>query len=487
MIAERPGGVSPTDPSKSSQDTKAQREHAQKIEKVREIDADEEAQKRRRRFQMMMGDEDQLAETSKGPRAPSPFEVEFHKAGTVDQAGPNLTVPPAPGSTLFGDGSDMDNEAIVPSPSYSPPPNVSSAPETDEGEEDLPHSQSFWENTDLPTNGPTPSKNFQETPKSAAKKIGEPGQGTGKPKAVGKEAIHPPAKQGKEAPSPFGAPGKTVSKKEKGTEEPVPYLSSKVEGRMTQSPQKQKQPEQKKESPFAPPLEEKEAQGPAPRMRVDEENPFETVWQSTEGKGSEKTTPPSKAEIREREQKEREREAAIPSVSRGKEGKGEGKQKGPILEIAPPMLPALPAAVQPMAVAAAQQATPYLSPETIPLYFQMVGTIMVMTTPPGVSRTEILLNNPIYSNSRFFGARITIEKYATAPNSFNIRLSGSDTAVVAFKENIPSLMTAFQNGNFNFRINRLEAEFSIDRPVFRRKERGEGGSEFGGDLGERRK
>ncbi|MDE3048211.1 MAG: hypothetical protein KGI83_07710, partial [Verrucomicrobiota bacterium] len=98
------------------------------------------------------------------------------------------------------------------------------------------------------------------------------------------------------------------------------------------------------------------------------------------------------------------------------------------------------------------------------------------------------LNNPAYANSKFYGATITIEKYATAPDSFNIRLTGSNEAVVLFRENLPSLITAFENRKLNFTIGRIDVEYSMDRPVFRRKERGEGkGDTGGGDLGERRK
>jgi hypothetical protein len=201
---------------------------------------------------------------------------------------------------------------------------------------------------------------------------------------------------------------------------------------------------------------------------------------------------PKKEEARKApaRKKERDDEMAVSYAPTFEEREGGGaKQKGTHapLDIATPSLPPLPASIQPIAAAAASQATSYLSPETIPLYFQMVGSIYVMITPPGISRTEIVLNNPAYSNSKFFGARITIEKYATAPDSFNIRLSGSDAAVTTFKENIPNLMTSFQNGNFTFRVHRLEAEFAVERPVFRRKEWGGKGKESGGDLGERRK
>jgi hypothetical protein len=159
-----------------------------------------------------------------------------------------------------------------------------------------------------------------------------------------------------------------------------------------------------------------------------------------------------------------------------------------VVEIESSSLPTLPSDVQPMAATATTQAAPYLNPATASLFFQMVGTMYVMSGPQGVSRTEVVLNNPAFANSKFYGSTITIEKYATAPDSFNIRLTGSQEAVATFKENIPSLMTAFQNGKFAFKVNRLDVEYTIEKPVFRRKEKGEDkGEAGGGDLGERRK
>jgi hypothetical protein len=171
------------------------------------------------------------------------------------------------------------------------------------------------------------------------------------------------------------------------------------------------------------------------------------------------------------------------------EERGAGKErKQKIIEIETISSSLLPNHVLPEAFAAATSAASYLHPSTISLFFQMVGTMYVMSEPPGISRTEIVLNNPAYANSKFYGATITIEKYATAPDSFNIRLTGNNTAVSAFRDNMPSLIAGFQNSNLPFRVHRVEAEYSIERPVFRRKERGEGRGEAGGeDLGERRK
>lgn len=126
----------------------------------------------------------------------------------------------------------------------------------------------------------------------------------------------------------------------------------------------------------------------------------------------------------------------------------------------------------PAAEAAAVAAAPYLSPVILAHYFQMIGTIFVMQKS-GVSETEFLLNNPAFSNSKFFGSSIKITKYSTAPDAFNIRLSGSTDAVDAFKQSIPNLLAAFQKGNFNFRINRIDVHHATAKPVFHRKGKGQ--------------
>ncbi|HEY4255281.1 MAG TPA: hypothetical protein VGM34_02915, partial [Chlamydiales bacterium] len=125
-----------------------------------------------------------------------------------------------------------------------------------------------------------------------------------------------------------------------------------------------------------------------------------------------------------------------------------------------------------------------LSPEVLPLFYQMVGSIMVMTNyQPGVNKTEVLLNSPAFARSKFYGATIEIVKYASAPDSLNIRLTGSNEAVAAFRQNVPSLLAAFQQGNFQFKIGRLEAHYATEKPVFQRKEKKLKGETGGGDLG----
>ena len=179
-----------------------------------------------------------------------------------------------------------------------------------------------------------------------------------------------------------------------------------------------------------------------------------------------------KEEIRERVNQIQPTEAAETSKQRKKDA---AKRN---VEIVAPSTPALPPDIQPYAIAAATQAAPYLSPEVVPLFYQMAGSIFIMTSPPGISQTEVVLNAPAFANSKYFGAKIEITKYSTAPDSLNIRLTGSNEAVTSFQKNIPSLLAAFQSGRFTFQIGRIEAHYSTEKPVFHRKggKGGESGS-----------
>lgn len=133
---------------------------------------------------------------------------------------------------------------------------------------------------------------------------------------------------------------------------------------------------------------------------------------------------------------------------------------------------------------ATTQLTPYITPEVQNLFTQMVGTIIIMTTPPGITQTQVVLNSPAFANSVFNGSVITLERYATAPDSFNIKLTGSTEAVNVFNNNLDGLATAFQKGRFKFRVGRLEASYEPTRALFRRKESAGG---TGSDVGDQTK
>lgn len=346
------------------------------VEKVREIDSDEQAKKGKKFQKMLESAEEEVA--PKRPRMPSPLEPEFHK-------------------TL----GDIESKKAVPNPSYSLPPDVHAPMEEERPPTKLPKAKDFWNGVDLPDE-PLKKPNLQEE---------EP------LKAIPRSLPRTPEKQSQE---PFVAePRKTLE---------------------------QARPIAKKEEGEAPPSGtfQEEKGLPVNRTRAKESA-------RPERSSPEKTLAPGTPELEEKEERKRHKK----------------EEKPP--EIALPSSHPLPANVQAAALAAATFASPYLSPEVLPLFFQMIGSILVMASPPGIQRTVIVLNARSFSKSKFYGSTIEIEKYSTAPDSLNIRLSGTDEAVATFNQNLPSLLDAFENGNFNFRIGRLDAVYS--RENFNEKRR----------------
>lgn len=393
MSPEPPSRVPPRDTfgTKSSQNELTSKG---RVEKVREVDADEET-RRRKKFQTMMKDSESEGEVEPNQK---PYDL---LSGTYKKEGAALNA----------------DSAIVPSPSYAKPPDVQNIPETTETVEGLPQSRQFWQKSDLPDDQPIgPTKIVGMEEKKAIQSI---------TKEKGK-------KKGEDVTGFMG--------------KPTPDM-----------PMAQNQPAGKKEKPDElvgkiAPSEDEMATGSAFSGPEEMRRRFER--EAAKGKSKEAFVL-------------HEQEKLLYRIHEHKERKNKDQK---YLEIEAPSLPLLPQDVQPMAFQATNTAASYLHPSTVSLFFQMVGTMYVMSAPPGIERTEILLNNPAFASSKFYRSTIIIEKYATAPDSFNIRLTGSDEAVTTFKDHLPSLMTAFQNSNVPFRIGRIDAEYAVDRPVFRRKE-----------------
>lgn len=400
MNANRIPGI-PSDSNRAAESRQVQREAAQRIEKVGEVDPDEQA--RQQRFKQIMSESD--SDENETPALPSPFDLSAAKQS---------------------DSSDDFGMDEIPSSSYSQPPTLSPGSQDTMSDEGLPESGKFWQKTDLPD------------------------QPIGKPRFQERTAQKPgiPAKKSKEEISILGPPGKSATTKSEPTSK---------------------------------------------KRKAEEEGPQARYWtpdattESRTGSDSKKRAKESSYSMDEKwgtDETEEPRSPKTPfePASRTKKGHqggqhhkdDESKKKEP-LQIMSPTLPELPANIQPAAVSATQAVQAYLRPEVTPLFYHMVGSIMVMSNPPGISRTEFVLNNPAFSNSKFFGATVELIKYSTAPDSFNIRLTGSNDAVAAFNQSIPSLTAAFHAGHFAFRIGRIDAEYSTDRPpLVRRKEWDEG-------------
>ncbi len=171
-----------------------------------------------------------------------------------------------------------------------------------------------------------------------------------------------------------------------------------------------------------------------------------------------------------------------PSLEEKKEKKVEGKEiPGEETAGAPLPLPGeLPGLAAPLPSPEALPSYANIHPQVMELFDRMVGVMTVMSMS-GITETVITLNTPQFASSVFFGSQIIIQEYSTAPQAYNIQLNGSAQAVALFQGNADDLMAAFQAGNYNFRVHRLETGHLTERPLFKRKEKAKGEKEAGED------
>lgn len=145
----------------------------------------------------------------------------------------------------------------------------------------------------------------------------------------------------------------------------------------------------------------------------------------------------------------------------------EKKEKKEELTVSPYQTLDLSEATRAEAAAIAGRLESNLNPEVVPILEHMIGAL-IQFTDKGISETQIILNNKKFENSRFYNSKIIFEKYATAPHSYNIKLTGSQEAVTIFNENIEGLYKKLTQSGLEFEIGQLTAEY--ERPLFKRKE-----------------
>lgn len=97
------------------------------------------------------------------------------------------------------------------------------------------------------------------------------------------------------------------------------------------------------------------------------------------------------------------------------------------------------------------------SAEVARLYDKMVETLFFIHKE-GIQETTLFLDNEFFRSSPFYGAKITITEYSTAPKIFNIQLSANPEGVSLFQAYAASLLQNLQKHHLSFEVNRLDAE-----------------------------
>jgi hypothetical protein len=119
----------------------------------------------------------------------------------------------------------------------------------------------------------------------------------------------------------------------------------------------------------------------------------------------------------------------------------------------------------------------FLTPQVHELFQTMVGLVMVkQLTAEGLSgtQTEVSLNNPEYEKSPFYGLKIIISEFKTAPGAYNIELQGTQAQNALLVEQSRKLISALNDNRYNlpFTVNRLDISLKKEESdfLFKRKE-----------------
>lgn len=133
--------------------------------------------------------------------------------------------------------------------------------------------------------------------------------------------------------------------------------------------------------------------------------------------------------------------------------------------------PPIPMPMEPLFLLPASAIPPsftLLKPEVFALLEKLVSMIMVMNES-GMTETIIHLSPDEFK--AFAGAQIVIREYATAPKAFNVEFQGNAQNTAVFQQSVGDLMAAFQYGQYNFKINRIDTSLlAAERPLFHRKD-----------------
>lgn len=413
-------GSNSPDPQKNQPLTPAEKERGKRVEKVENVDPDEQARNRRKETFRMMMEEGEEPKTTSSSKAPSPVDL-FS-------------------STSSKKSFESAENSALPSPQTSPPPTVkpSASHMEVEDHEDLPHSKEFWHQVNLPDE-PPPSK-----PRMASKEEEE------------FDAVPQPEKRAKRNESgafPGQRPIDSTHQQDPGSfsKKEIPSQSEK------RAPTARYwEPEHKIERSAIPLSSEKEEEEDAQTKKLGKKKgPKELLRDQEEAPTNDQRSiqpfaePPEKTNSWEKHSKDK-------------------------LDKSLPATPQLSPDLRQTAVQAVSQAQPYLTQETLPLFFQLIGSILVMVNRSGINKTEIRLVGSTFKNSKFYGSTIEIIKFSTAPDSINIHLTGTNEAVTAFNQNLSQLRAAFETGKFKFRVGRLVAEYSPARASVHRKKMDEG-------------
>lgn len=96
--------------------------------------------------------------------------------------------------------------------------------------------------------------------------------------------------------------------------------------------------------------------------------------------------------------------------------------------------------------------------EEVQALFEKMASMMIMTASAQSDETTVFLDSPQFASSSFFGTRITIKEFSTAPKIFNIEIASHQAGLNLLSTHKDALLAAFESHKLPFAVHRLDTE-----------------------------
>ncbi len=117
-------------------------------------------------------------------------------------------------------------------------------------------------------------------------------------------------------------------------------------------------------------------------------------------------------------------------------------------------------------------------PDALAPVYELLIDHLEMLTANGDTDTVITLDAPAFKNSPFYGTKITIREFSTAPKVFNVEIATTATALNLLHAHRHTLQHALNAPQHPFSVHLVQCELhTTKRPLFHRKSPVEQGEE----------
>ena len=125
------------------------------------------------------------------------------------------------------------------------------------------------------------------------------------------------------------------------------------------------------------------------------------------------------------------------------------------------ILPSIPAPSQLVESLQELSSVSAIPDECLQIIDKLCSEMLVMNSEDCIT-TTFVLETQNFANSPFYGAKITISEYNTAPKIFNVSITAGEIATTLLQTHMTGFFELLETRNFSFAIHKIDTHLSTD-------------------------